>query len=259
MRLRTVVGFVALAAAGAGVSAGAIAFANTLATHQPPQASDVRRLADVAPADLAPVDLAAVDGRPEFPAANAEAKSDRLPVALAAPAPAQPAVPPSSDGLPNLAEATARAYAALEAAPEANSRPTGDAEVGRTAAEKHNSEKAAEKAAAPAKAKATRPKPSNVLLNDAQIAALKQRLRLSPSQEQMWPEIEAALRAVLHQIYETNRKAHGATVPVDTSTPEVERLKTAALPFLMQMRPDQKTEIITLARVIGMEKLVAAL
>jgi hypothetical protein len=107
--------------------------------------------------------------------------------------------------------------------------------------------------------KTAKPKPTNVLLNDAQISALRQRLRLSASQEQLWPEIEAALRGVVHQIYEANRKAHGATVPVDTTTPEVERLKTAALPFLMQMRPDQKTEIITLARVIGMEKMVASL
>lgn len=249
MSLRTVVGFIALAAAAAGAGAGAVAFANTLAAHEPAQASDVHRPADVAP---------------EFPAVNAEAKSDRLPVASAAPAPAEPAIPPSADGLPNLAETTARAYAALEAAPEAITKPhldaqVGDVQAGPTAADKHGAEQAAEKAAAAGKAKAAKPKPTNVLLNDAQIAALKQRLRLSPSQEQMWPEIEAALRGVLHQIYQANRKAHGATVPVDTSTPEVERLKSAALPFLMQMRPDQKAEIMTLARVIGMEKLVAAL
>ena len=111
-----------------------------------------------------------------------------------------------------------------------------------------------------AKAAATKPaKPTNVILNDAQIASLKQRLRLSASQEQYWPELEAALRGVVKQIYEANKKSPGRTVPVDTSTPEVERLKTAAMPLLMQMRADQKAEVIMLARIIGMEKLVAML
>ena len=50
------------------------------------------------------------------------------------------------------------------------------------------------------------PKPTNVILNDAQIASLKQRLKLSPSQESYWPELEAALRAVVKQIYEANRE-----------------------------------------------------
>lgn len=238
MSLRAVFGFLALAGAGVGVSAGAIAFANTLATHQPPQASDLRRLADMPAA--------------EFPSANAESKSDRLPVELSALTPsgtAGAAVP--SEGLPNLAETTARAYAALQTLPEENAKPQS---ADNRAAEKQ----AADKQNA-AKAKAPKPKSTNVLLNDAQIAALKQRLRLSPNQEQLWPEIEAALRGVLHQIYEANRRARGATVPVDTTTPEVERLKSAALPFLMQMRPDQKAEIISLARVIGMEKMVASL
>jgi len=64
---------------------------------------------------------------------------------------------------------------------------------------------------------------------------------------------------VVKQIYEANKKSPGKTMPVDTSTPEVERLKTAAMPLLMQMRADQKAEVIMLARIIGMEKLVAML
>jgi hypothetical protein len=97
------------------------------------------------------------------------------------------------------------------------------------------------------------------VLGDAQIAALKQRLRLSPGQEPYWPQIEAALRGVGRQIQEASRRARGAPVAVDTSTPEVERLKSAAMPFLMQMRPDQKTEIVSLARLMGMERMVALL
>ncbi|MGP8122936.1 MAG: hypothetical protein ACLP8B_20725, partial [Xanthobacteraceae bacterium] len=74
-----------------------------------------------------------------------------------------------------------------------------------------------------------------------------------------WPEIEVSLRAVARQINEANRKAHGAAMAVDVSSPEVERLKNAAMPFLMQMRPDQKAEIVMLARMIGMEDMVAML
>lgn len=243
MSLRAVFGFLALAGAGVGIGAGAIAFANTLATHQPPQASDLRRLADMPP--------------PEFPAANAESKGDRLPVELVALAPSDPVVTAAAaQGLPNLAETTARAYAALQTAPDESIKPQSAETLpaDKRTIEQHNTGRTVA-----ATTKATRPKPTNVLLNDNQIAALKQRLRLSASQQQLWPEIEAALRGVLHQIYEANRKARGATVPVDTTTPEVERLKTAALPFLMQMRPDQKAEIISLARVIGMEKMVASL
>jgi hypothetical protein len=108
-------------------------------------------------------------------------------------------------------------------------------------------------------AKPTAKVPTNTVLNDAQIAALKQRLRLSPGQEPYWPEIESSLRAVARQINDANRRGRGAPVPVDTSTPEIERLKSAAMPFLMQMRPDQKSEIIALARIMGMESMVALL
>jgi hypothetical protein len=218
----------------AAAIAGAIAFAHTLATHQPPQAADLRRLAD-------------------YPAANVALKTDRLAVTLAALTPADPpaAVAPAPEaptGALPYAPAAALEKGALD-------RATLD----KAAQDRAALDKAALDKAAKAKAAAKPPKPSNILLNDAQIAALKQRLRLTASQEALWPEIELALRGVLVQIQEAHRKAKGASVPLDVNTPEVERLKTAALPFLMQMRPDQKAEIISLTRIIGLEKMVASL
>jgi hypothetical protein len=36
------------------------------------------------------------------------------------------------------------------------------------------------------------------VLNDAQIASLKQRLKLTAEQERMWPAVEAALRKIVY-------------------------------------------------------------
>jgi predicted component of type VI protein secretion system len=239
LSLRTTLGILTFIGIGGAVTAGAIAFANTITTHQPLQAADLRRLI-------------------QFPAPNTSTKADRLPVVLASFAPAAALPPEVTESVPMSAVGkSVSQYAAV--GPEASvidGRLPDDVTTP-AIADRPSPEAKPNAAVKPAAVKPA--KPTNVVLNDAQIASLKQRLRLTPDQEQYWPEIEAALRAVVKQIYEANRKAHGATVPVDTSTAEVERLKTAAMPFLMQMRADQKSEIIMLARVIGLEKMVAML
>ncbi|WP_315837387.1 hypothetical protein [Bradyrhizobium prioriisuperbiae] len=211
------------------VAAGAVALARTFSFQEHSEAADLQPAAP-------------------FPASNATVKADKLavgaPIRLASlsstevPEPR----PPRPSPVNQYAALDTGAVAALDGRLPADlMKPSvGDQPKPKAAAVK------------PAK-------PTNVILNDAQIASLKQRLRLSASQEQYWPELEVALRAVVKQIYEANKKSPGKTVPVDTSTPEVERLKTAAMPLLMQMRSDQKTEVIMLARIIGMEKLVAML
>ena len=220
---------------GAAVMAGAIAFGNTLATRQPPQAADLRRLVP-------------------FPAPNADSKADRLPILSAAPLSAPTAAP-------NVATVGGASAGVSPVSQYAAADPTASADDGRLPdpITKPALTTASVPLAKPKVAPAKPAKPTNAVLNDAQIAALKQRLRLSPSQEQLWPEIEVALRDVVRQISEASRKAHGAAIPVDTTTAEVERLKTAAMPFLIQMRADQKAEIIALAHIIGMEKVVAML
>ncbi|MEW6641535.1 MAG: hypothetical protein AB1586_13590 [Pseudomonadota bacterium] len=187
------------------------------------------------------------DPAQEFPTSNADTKADRL-----------PAPPPFRLASYSLSDAPAPAtpmsqYASTEPGVAPDLKLPGEMKPSVT-------EAAASKPKAAAATPPAKPaKPTNVILNDAQIASLKQRLKLSPSQEPYWPEIEAALRGVVKQIYEANKNARGRPVPVDTSTTEVERLKTAAMPLLMQMRADQKAEVINLARIIGMEKLVAML
>jgi hypothetical protein len=99
------------------------------------------------------------------------------------------------------------------------------------------------------------------LLSDAQIAGIKERLKLSPSQEYYWPAVENALRAVAHKIH-TARQAdphNAAAVPIDPEAAEVQQLKSAAMPLLFQLREDQKSEVRSLARLIGLEKVAAAI
>ena len=99
---------------------------------------------------------------------------------------------------------------------------------------------------------------SYALLSDAQIAGIKERLRLSSDQEYYWPAVESALRAVARKIHSTRQRDPGATgAPIDPEAAEVQQLKSAAMPLLFQLREDQKQEVRTLARLIGLEKVAA--
>ena len=99
---------------------------------------------------------------------------------------------------------------------------------------------------------------SYALLSDAQIAGIKERLKLSSSQESYWPAVESALRAVARKIHATRQVDPNATgAPIDPEAEEVQQLKSAAMPLLFQLREDQKREVRTLARLIGLEKVAA--
>jgi hypothetical protein len=103
------------------------------------------------------------------------------------------------------------------------------------------------------------PQKSYALLSDGQIAGIKERLRLSSDQEYYWPAVETALRAVARKIHATrqaNPNATGAPI-IDPDAEEVQQLKSAAMPLLFQLREDQKQEVRTLARIIGLEKVAA--
>jgi hypothetical protein len=102
---------------------------------------------------------------------------------------------------------------------------------------------------------------SYALLSDAQIAGIKERLKLSPSQEYYWPGVENALRAVARKIHAARQAdpASAANVPIDPEAEEVQQLKSAAMPLLFQLREDQKREVRSLARLIGLEKVAAAI
>jgi hypothetical protein len=96
--------------------------------------------------------------------------------------------------------------------------------------------------------------PTNAILDDAQIASIKSRLRLTSQQAQFWPAVEAALRDVARQqaIEARKRHPHKQPPPLDVNSAEVQRLIHAAMPLLQQLREDQKREVRTLVRVLGL-------
>jgi hypothetical protein len=101
------------------------------------------------------------------------------------------------------------------------------------------------------------PAATNVL-DDSQIAGLRGRLRLTSDQAEYWPAVEVALRDVVRtQLRSGTRAAHGGRVNIDVNSPEVQKLIWAAVPLLMRLREDQKSEVRKLARVIGLEQVAS--
>lgn len=99
------------------------------------------------------------------------------------------------------------------------------------------------------------------LLNDAQIASIKSRLHLTPDQEEMWPAVEAALRNIAYakaQAVHPRGGDRGADVAaLDPDSAAVQGLKSAAVPLIMSFSDEQKSEVRSLAHVMGLDKLAA--
>jgi hypothetical protein len=174
------------------------------------------------------------------PVANRESKQDKLVVARLVLASVDPAPTPS------LSEPLRQAYASAAPADIVAMPQVASPEPATSAVP---SKKAAAKPA---------PQKTYALLSDAQIAGIKERLRLSSDQESYWPAVENALRAVARKIHATRlTDPHATGAPIDPDAAEVQQLKSAAMPLLFQLREDQKQEVRTLARLIGLEKVAA--
>lgn len=102
-------------------------------------------------------------------------------------------------------------------------------------------------------------KPTNILLNEAQIASLRDRLRLTQQQAQYWPAVEAALRAYVTRQYEAQRRRPTATIAADPDSPELRNLQAAAAPFLASLDDRQKQQIRLLAGMVGLESVISQL
>ena len=96
------------------------------------------------------------------------------------------------------------------------------------------------------------------LLDDGQISGLKGRLRLTADQVEYWPAVESALRDVVRtHLRGSGKHALGGKINIDVNSPEVQKLIWAAVPLLMRLREDQKSEVRKLARVIGLEQVAS--
>jgi len=94
---------------------------------------------------------------------------------------------------------------------------------------------------------------SNFVFSDGQIASMKERLNLTPAQERMWPQVEVALRGLVFQKPVSGEKKSARTL--DPSSPEVAKLKSAAVPLVLSFNSEQQRELRALAHVVGLDSL----
>lgn len=98
------------------------------------------------------------------------------------------------------------------------------------------------------------------ILNDAQIASIKERLHLTADQEEMWPAVEAALRNLAYSRAREARR-HGTPAnaqqlaAADPNSADVQDLKSAAIPLIMSFNSEQKDEVRNIAHVMGLDQL----
>lgn len=97
---------------------------------------------------------------------------------------------------------------------------------------------------------------SYTLLSDIQIAAIKERLRMSEAQAKYWPPVETALRDLARRKHMA-RQAGSDKSAVSLSGAEAQELQVAAAPLLRQLREDQKREVRALARIIGLDAVAS--
>jgi hypothetical protein len=176
------------------------------------------------------------------PVANREIKQDRLTLASPAPAASEPSQSASDE--------LRQAYAASSAA---------DIEAAKAVAALPRVAPPPEPVKPKLVAKPALQK-SYALLSESQIAGIKERLRLSAAQESYWPPVERALKAVARKIHvarQADPNANAASLGADSA--EVQQLKSAAMPLLVQLREDQKDEVRKLARIIGLDQVASAI
>jgi hypothetical protein len=96
----------------------------------------------------------------------------------------------------------------------------------------------------------------NAVLDDAQIASIRKRLHLTPSQERMWPAVEAELRklAVAAPAHAQAKRGTKEPPKLELSSADVARLKSAALPLIMSFNEEQKGELRNMAHVTGLDR-----
>jgi hypothetical protein len=101
---------------------------------------------------------------------------------------------------------------------------------------------------------------SPYVVNDAMIASIRKRLKLTAEQEKLWPPVEAALRKIVYTraaMSPQRGQKGGLTAYIDLSSPEVNELKSAALPLLMRLNDEQKREVKELIYVMGLEAVAS--
>ena len=92
---------------------------------------------------------------------------------------------------------------------------------------------------------------SPYVLNDAMIASIKRRLRLTAEQEKLWSPVEAALRKLVYTRAALNPQHGQGPVPYIDPTSSSD-LKTAAMPLIMRLNEGQRREVRDIVHVMGL-------
>jgi hypothetical protein len=191
-------------------------------------------------------------GQPVAPVA--EAKSEPA---------AQPAVEPKIEPEAKAEPKAEPKVAKVEAEPKPE--PTPEPKSAPVAASK--SEPKAHPALVASRAPAHHPvaRDSGQMFSEAQLASIKARLKLTPYQEQYWPAVASALHAIGERAAHAGpvRQAsayagEGGLAGIDSNSPEVSQLKSAAFPLIMSMNEEQKSQVRVLARVMGLEQVASS-
>jgi hypothetical protein len=85
---------------------------------------------------------------------------------------------------------------------------------------------------------------ADAVLNDAQIASMKNRLDLTEEQEPYWQAVEVSLREVVWD------RRHGVRQRLNSNS--LERLKEAAAPLVAMLSAQQRSKIEPLASIVGL-------
>jgi hypothetical protein len=243
----------ALRAAGDASAAAAVAL-------RFPQAWDAASAASPGAATAAAVPASGVVADPEVAQAVPANSSSDAELALLDPAPMipqrrpQPESPTSQQPAPQPAVQVASAEdAALPPSPpDANAvrRPQPEPML------RARAQRPVKISATPAERRAMdRP---GYMFDDAQIASIKERLHLTPDQEQMWPAVEAALRNIAYtRAQQARDRRRGVVQTGDIDPDSVANLKSAAVPLIMSFNDDQKQEVRDLAHLMGLDQLAS--
>jgi hypothetical protein len=217
----------------------ALSAAQTVALRFPEELADVARVAAHAIAPVGNAQFALLSPQPMVP----QAAAAQIPAIQAA----MPQAAMSATALGHQApQSVATVQTLVQLASVQTTEPPPPAPAARPVQNKP--------AAAAARRANERP---GFVLNDAQIASIKERLHLTPGQEEMWPAVEAALRNFAYTHLRDRRKQDAAPVQVASADPEVQDLKSAAIPLIMSFNSEQKDEVRNLAHVMGLDQLAS--
>ena len=97
--------------------------------------------------------------------------------------------------------------------------------------------------------------------------SIRTRLKLTDYQEQYWPPVENALRAIGRSVARSTPPKTTAmgyasesrlAAQINPDSDEVQQLKSAAFPLIMSMNDDQKQQVRNIAHVMGLERVASS-